>query len=60
MSKEKRDGKRKNCRTFYEGIDCSQVVAGHLQKNWGSHRKKHIRWLQDLAAEWESARLAVQ
>lgn len=45
---------------FMKGIDCSQVVAGHLQKNWGSHRKKHIRWLQDLAAEWESARLAVQ
>ena len=42
---------------FMKGIDCSQVVAGAFAE---SHRKKHIRWLQDLAAEWESARLAVQ
>ena len=35
--------KKKTLQNFYEGIDCSQVVAGNLQKNWGSHRKKHIR-----------------
>jgi len=51
--------KEKIAELFMKGIDCSQVVAGAFA-DWGSHRKKHIRWLQDLAVEWESVKPAVQ
>ena len=44
---------------FMKGIDCSQVVAGAFAEELGI-TQKHIRWPQDLAAEWESVKPAVQ
>ncbi len=45
---------------FYEGIDCSQVVAGAFAEEMGITQEEAYKMVQDLAAEWESARLAVQ